>query len=145
MFNCILCSKTFSSETKLINHYTKKSPCIDNTILWHTNKNKYITNITFNQNQLEFIESPLEDSKLLGIPGGGKTRCIIEKIFKHLSNNDYHSNNDFLILSFSKRARFDFIEKGKIYKKIFTKNNVRTLHSLAQLIVSIFKKITQIL
>lgn len=140
MSSCILCSKIFSSETKLINHYTKKSPCIDNTILWHTNKHKYITNITFNQYQLEFIESPLEDSKLLGIPGGGKTRCIIEKIFKHLSNNDYLSNNDFIILSFSKRARFDFIEKGKIYKKIFTKNNVRTLHSLAQLIVSTLQK-----
>ena len=36
-----------------------------------------------------------------------------------------------LILSYSKRARGDFISKGKIYPKIFNRTNVRTLHSLA--------------
>ena len=37
----------------------------------------------FNKEQLDFINSDIINLKLLGIPGGGKTRCIIE----HIHNN----------------------------------------------------------
>jgi len=144
-FKCLFCNKTFSSELKLNKHYTKKNPCIGDTKSWIENKNKILEKISqpifsFNQEQLDFINSPLIDCKLIGIPGGGKTRCIIEKIHTHLKKNDYNSKNDYLILSFSKRARFDFIQKGKIHKSYFTRNNVRTLHSLSQIIISKFQK-----
>ena len=39
-----------------------------------------ISDIKYNEEQLKFINSPLENSILLGIPGGGKTQCIIGKI-----------------------------------------------------------------
>ena len=94
--------------------------------------------LVFNQEQLEFISSPMIDLKLIGIPGGGKTRCIIEKINKHFEKNEYHTTSDFMILSFSKRCRFDFIYKGKIYPKRFTKDNVKTLHSLSKTILNLF-------
>ena len=110
-------------------------------IKWQKNKDIYIPNnkkLIFNQSQLEFINSSLIDLKLIGIPGGGKTRCIIEKIIQHFDKNDYNCDTNFLILSFSKRCRFDFINKGKIYPKRFNRNNVKTLHSLSQTIVNFF-------
>ena len=46
--------------------------------------NKSELYIIMNENQLLFINSPIENSKLLGIPGGGKTTTIIHKILNHL-------------------------------------------------------------
>lgn len=138
---CILCNKEFSSTSYLTKHYTKKLPCIQDKDKWLKNKNIYEPDdspIFFNKEQLEFINSPLKDLKLIGIPGGGKTRCIIEKINNHFVKGDYIENNNFMILSFSKRCRFDFINKGKIYPKRFDKNNVKTLHSLSKTIVNLF-------
>ena len=43
--------------------------------------------IKYNEEQLTFIKSPLENSILLGIPGGGKTQCIIGKIIHHYKHN----------------------------------------------------------
>lgn len=141
---CIFCKKEFQNKSKLNKHFIKKNPCTGNTKDWIENKKKILDAMSkpiflFNSEQLKFINSPLIDCKLIGIPGGGKTRCIIEKIYTHLNNGDYSNKNDYLILSFSKRARFDFIQKGKIYKSYFTRNNVRTLHSLSQLIISKFQ------
>ena len=137
--NCILCNKQFANHKALINHYKKKLPCIKDKEKWDKNKQQYISenkNLLFNDEQKSFINSDLIDLKLIGIPGGGKTRCIIEKINRHFLMEDYTDNSDFLILSFSKRCRFDFINKGKIYPKRFDKNNVKTLHSLAKSIVN---------
>ena len=92
--------------------------------------------INYNEEQLKFINSPLEDSILLGIPGGGKTQCIIGKIVYHFTNKDFDKNNNYLLLTFSRRACHDFIEKGsKQNKKYFNTKNVLTLHSLAGKIV----------
>jgi superfamily I DNA/RNA helicase len=92
--------------------------------------------IKYNKEQLEFIHYPLEDCKLLGIPGGGKTQSIIGKIIYHYKESDFKQNNNFLILTFSRRACNDFIEKGKREnKKYFTIKNIRTIHSLAGKIV----------
>jgi hypothetical protein len=96
------------------------------------NKNQ----INYNNEQLQFINSPLENSKLLGIPGGGKTQSIIGKVIHHHHKKDITLNNEFLILTFSRRACRDFIEKGrKQNKKLFNTKNIRTLHSIAGKIV----------
>jgi len=92
--------------------------------------------INYNEEQLKFIESPLQNAKLLGIPGGGKTQSIIGKIIYHYTKSDINQNNQFLILTFSKRACNDFIEKGKKQnRRLFNTKNIRTLHSLAGKIV----------
>ena len=156
-WTCILCNKTLCTKYDLIRHYNKKKPCISDIDKWEKNKQLHYTEpkppkkneiipsphykrLTFNEEQLNFINSPVKDLKLYGIPGGGKTRIIIEKIKRHLDNSDYTGNNEFLILSYSKRARGDFISKGKIYPKIFNQINVRTLHSLAKIIVDHFNE-----
>ena len=99
-------------------------------------------NIKYNEEQTEFIKSKLEDSCLLGIPGGGKTASIIGKIIYHFTIGEIKKNNEFIILSFSRRACMDFIEKGQIQnKKLFTSRNIKTLHSLAgKIIVNILAK-----
>ena len=101
------------------------------------NKNiNKINIINYNNEQLEFINSPLENSKLLGIPGGGKTQSIIGKVIHHHTKKDIILNNEFLILTFSRRACRDFIDKGrKQNKKLFNTKNIRTLHSIAGKIV----------
>jgi len=89
-----------------------------------------------NQEQLEFINSPLQDSCLIGIPGGGKTTTIIHKIINHLNKKEL-TKQDFMIITFSKKACHDFIERGEhIIKDTFTKNNVKTIHSLSGTIVN---------
>lgn len=89
-----------------------------------------------NPKQKEFINSPLENSKLLGIPGGGKTTIIIHKILKHTEKKDFTTNNDFLVTTFSKKACEDFICKGsKLDNKMFNSGNIKTLHSLAGTII----------
>lgn len=98
--------------------------------------NKIKNNINYNEEQLKFIKSPLENSKLLGIPGGGKTESIIGKVLYHYSNKDINQTNQFLILTFSKKACNDFIEKGKSQNRIlFNNKNICTIHSIAGKIV----------
>ena len=100
--------------------------------------------IIYNEEQLIFINSDLEDSKLLGIPGGGKTQSIIGKVISHYNKNEITKNNNFLILTFSRRACNDFIEKGRRQNKIlFNTRNIRTLHSIAgKIIFKILQKRT---
>jgi DNA polymerase III epsilon subunit-like protein len=89
-----------------------------------------------NKEQINFIESELKNSCLIGIPGGGKTTTIIKKIIYHIINNNI-SKKDFLIITFSKKACQDFIERGNnIIEDVFTKNNVKTIHSLAGTIIN---------
>ena len=86
--------------------------------------------VIYNEEQIKFITSPLENCKLIGIPGGGKTESIIGKIIYH------NLINDFLVLTFSKRACNDFIDKSIKYNNtIFHKNNISTFHSLAGKII----------
>lgn len=94
-----------------------------------------------NIRQEEFINSPLENLKLIGIPGGGKTTIIICKILKHYEKKEFINGNDFLVTSFSKKACEDFILKGTEISKgtkfsgIFNSGNIKTLHSLAGTII----------
>ena len=100
--------------------------------------NEYFSNINniscdLNENQLKFINSPIENSILIGNPGCGKTKTIIEFCINKLNNNQINDSSNFLIISFSKQAQIDFIERGKISSipYIFTDKNVKTIHSLA--------------
>lgn len=95
---------------------------------------------TYNIEQLEFINSPLEDSKLFGIPGGGKTQSIIGKILHHFNIKELNKNDNFMILTFSRRACEDFIFKGKQQSSHFNTHNVRTIHSLSGNIINYYIK-----
>ena len=93
---------------------------------------------TNNAMQELFITSPIQDAILIGNPGCGKTRTIInyciDKFKKGLIDN--HSN--ILIISFSKKAQGDFIIRGKksLKPQLFNNKNVRTFHSLAYSILT---------
>lgn len=137
MYECYFCKTEFKNKSAYISHLKlRKTSCIEDSELWNKQKNIILDNflkenITFDKKQLKFINSKLEDCKLLGIPGGGKTRCIIEKIKKCFDDKIFNNNFDFIILTFSKRSRFDFLNKGKEVSNKFNQNNVRTLHSIA--------------
>ncbi len=103
---------------------------------------KHFQNFPYNEEQLLFIQSPLENSKLLGIPGGGKTQSILGKILHHYNNGDFTNQNEYLILTFSRKTSYEFLEKGlkllevenQEYDKnmrYFNRKNIRTIHSLA--------------
>ncbi len=96
----------------------------------------------YNEEQLLFIQSPLENAKLLGIPGGGKTQSILGKIINHYLKGDFTNKNEYMILTFSKKTSYEFLEKGlKLFEvekedyykneKYFNRKNIRTIHSLA--------------
>ena len=92
--------------------------------------------MNYNINQLNFIYEPLDNMKLLGIPGGGKTQSIIAKIIYHFEQKDLESIYNFFLLTFSRRATNDFIDKGvKNNCKFISKKNVKTIHSLSGKIV----------
>ena len=74
--------------------------------------------ISYNEEQTQFIESPLENSKLIGIPGGGKTQSVIGKILYHLLRNDFYKSSHYLILTFSKKTNIDFFEKYILFLKM---------------------------
>ena len=82
----------------------------------------------------EFINTNNTNIKLIGIPGGGKTRTIIEKVINMIETHIISKSNEFIILTFSKKSREDFLTKGQIKNsKIFKNDNTRTIHSLSKL------------
>jgi len=95
-----------------------------------------------NTEQNEFINMNNTNIKLIGIPGGGKTRTIIEKVLNMIETHIISKSNEFIILTFSKKSREDFLTKGQIKNcKIFKNDNTRTIHSLSKLCMhNIFRK-----
>ncbi len=92
--------------------------------------------MVINTEQNEFIKHPLCDMKLIGIPGGGKTKTTIDKIVYMKQNKIIKIKSEFLILTFSKKAREDFLKKGtRKDDKLFSKDNIRTIHSLSGLLL----------
>ena len=75
-----------------------------------------------NKGQIEFILSPIQNSKLIGIPGGGKSTCIIEFI-KHKIHIGELNNNNVLLLVFNCSSRDDLKKK---LKKLLMKNRINT-------------------
>lgn len=99
-------------------------------ILNHFNEQNY------NEEQLTFIKSGLENSSLMGIPGGGKTQSIIGKIIYHMLNDEIYQVSNYKVFTFSRRAASDFIKKGKKYDNLlFSEYSIKTIHSLAASIV----------
>ncbi len=97
---------------------------------------KHFQTFSYNEEQKKFIEAPLSNLKLLGIPGGGKTQSVIGKILFHYLTGDFTKNTDYIILTFSKRTNLEFLHKGmNIFdewkENFFHTKNVRTIHSLA--------------
>ena len=104
----------------------------------------YLSNFSYNPQQIEFIHSPLENSKLIGIPGGGKTQSIIGKILYHYINNDFIKTQNYILLTFSKKTNLEFLQKAySVFsdndgEKYFQRSNVRTIHSLASRINQLY-------
>ncbi len=96
---------------------------------------------TCNENQKKFVLDELKDGTLMGIPGGGKTTTIIKKILYLLNNKKLQNKKEFMMITFSKKAKDDFIKRGSSFiSECFTKNNVKTLHSLAGTIIKKIEK-----
>lgn len=93
----------------------------------------YELDIEFNKEQMKFIQQPLSNGKLMGIPGGGKTGVTLGKIYHFLNQKEIEANG-FLVLSFSKNSVSDFIEKIK-YPSLH--DRISTIHSLSGYIMSI--------
>ena len=75
--------------------------------------------------QLKFINNyNIENSVIIGNPGCGKTKTIIDFC---ISNNI--NSNEFIIITFSKKAQVDLITKGQKLSHIFNIYNIRTIHS----------------
>jgi DNA polymerase III epsilon subunit-like protein len=128
--------KKFSPESILNRENNNTCNYLEDTNEKKNHTENIIPKVSYNEEQLKFIQSPITDCKLLGIPGGGKTQSIIGKVIYHYAQKELTKNNQFIILSFSRRACDDFIQKGKKQnKKFFNTKNIRTLHSLAGKIV----------
>ena len=90
-----------------------------------------------NTQQSEFVTQEVCNMVLKGIPGGGKTKSIIDKILYLYEIRYIKKNNNFLILTFTKNAKKDFKLKGQVKnKKLFTDQNVKTIHSLSMLMMN---------
>ena len=118
----------------------------------HLNSTKHLSSSLLKSNdknsdeyQLKFINSNIEDSIVIGNPGCGKTKTIIDYCIYKYKEKKINSSNDFLILTFSKKAQLDFISKGRNSEIItlFSNRNVKTFHSFATYIFNkLNKKIT---
>ena len=62
---------------------------------------KHFQSFSYNEEQKKFIEAPLTNIRLLGIPGGGKTQSVIGKILFHYLTGDFQKNTDYIILTFN--------------------------------------------
>lgn len=91
--------------------------------------------IIFDENQMKFIKSEINNCAVYGNPGCGKTSSIIQYCIDKNKNHKIKSS-EFMIITFSKNAQLDFLEKGiKTKVKIFNNKNIRTIHSLAGYII----------
>ena len=85
-----------------------------------------------NQEQRNFILTSVQHMKLIGVPGAGKSTTIVSKIIYHFLKKDFICPYDYIMITFSKQAQTDFLEKGRKYDQmIFQNMNIRTLHSLS--------------
>lgn len=132
------CGATVKRDKLSAHIITKKhlklcaSKNIDNSIAQEIQTNK----TTNNAKQQEFINSPIQKAILVGSAGCGKTRTIIEFCINKYKNKIIKTSNDFLIVTFSRKACDDFVTRGKnsTEPKLFNTKNIRTFHSLAYLI-----------
>ena len=133
LYSCI-CGSIIKYKQQNKHFLTKKhNNFINNNELMNKKSNTINESKTINEQQLAFINNNIENCVVYGNPGCGKTKSIIEYCI-----NKKVKSNEFLIISYSKKAQLDFIKRGKTNSNIFNNNNVRTIHSLAS---TILKKI----
>ena len=88
-----------------------------------------------NDQQNAFRLSPLQDAKVFGNPGVGKTTGIIHKVCHHYYQGELKNKRSFLIVMFTNNAQKEFIERSKreLVNKdlLFSHRNVMTIHKLA--------------
>jgi superfamily I DNA/RNA helicase len=82
----------------------------------------------------EFINHNIENLSLIGGPGTGKTKIIIDYCIEKFTRYQ----KKFLIITFSNKAINDIITKGNQIQKIFTTSNVKTINLLA---INIYKSL----
>ena len=82
----------------------------------------------------EFINHNIENLSLIGGPGTGKTKLIIDYCIEKFTRYQ----KKFLIITFSNKAVNDIITKGNQIQKIFTTSNVKTINLLA---INIYKSL----
>lgn len=79
---------------------------------------------------------PNQNGVLIGIPGGGKSTSIIERIIYQVDSGQIPASNGYLVVTFSRAAARDFKQKGMRRRAdIFEGNHIRTIHSLAGTLV----------
>lgn len=88
-----------------------------------------------NEQQIAFQKSRLQDAKIFGNPGVGKTTGIIHKICHHYDQGDLTDKKNFIIVMFTNNAQREFIERGRREEinrhNLFSNRNVMTIHKLA--------------
>lgn len=86
---------------------------------------------SLNEEQRQFVmDTVFRYRKLYGVPGGGKSTCILEKIHYLYEKEFLTSYHDYLVVTFSRQACEDFLKKGKQRnKKLFHTKSIRTIHS----------------
>ena len=90
--------------------------------------NKNLVKNGYNKEQIEFIVSPVESSKLIGIPGGGKSTCISEYVI-HKKTMKILYDREILCVVFNKKAQLSLFEKLKDYNM---NNFVKTFDSVSE-------------
>lgn len=126
------CGSTFNKK-HLTRHLLTKKHLVNNN-------DRSCDLIHLNEDQLKFVQSDIQSCNLLGNPGCGKTRSIIDYCINKFNRGQISNKDDFLIITFSKSAQTDFLKKGKASSRpnIFSNQNIRTIHSLA---AYIYKKL----
>ena len=101
----------------------------------------HVHEFILNKEQKEFVKADIEDAKLLGTPGSGKTSTLIYKIINLFELKQFNSTKNYLILTFSRKACKDFIDKGNnVDNKKFSSSNCKTFHSLCGTIIQTILK-----
>jgi superfamily I DNA/RNA helicase len=104
----------------------------ENTLKDLIEQNNVIEKNDVDEYQKKFIESDIKDAIVLGNPGCGKTKTIIEYCLDKKRKREITKPSQFLIISFSKKAQLDFVRKGKLKdNQLFTTQNISTIHSLS--------------
>lgn len=136
---CKVCDKMFTQPASLLKHLRNHTKA---EIEKYKDVTKVIPIAKFNNEQIKFINSNIDDLCLVGIPGAGKSTSVAEYLSRKVINNDLRLD-EFVILTFTNSVKDSFINKSKYYirtkqhkKKLFTPKNVRTFHSLAGSLMS---------
>ena len=80
----------------------------------------------FNEDQIDIIISSIQNIILVGIPGGGKSSCIVEFV-KHKHHLNILNDYEVLMIAFNKNAQMNLEEK---FKSINLMHHIKTFNSI---------------